>query len=149
MLTSQNIQIHEEKSVEELLNIVPVISPKKEIITLHPKESEDGLTGSLQQEVDFQEARKNLKDLIGKSDIAIDSLLGVATDTGSARAYEVLANLIRTSLDINAKLVEIHNNKSKNIKKIEQINTPVNTTNNMFVGNTSALLDLIKKQMDK
>jgi len=146
MLTSQNIQTTEEKSLEQILDIVPNtynVSNKKEIVV---SDYIDG-TANTEEEKDFQEVRSNLKKLIVKSDTAIDNLLTLAENLESpARAYEVAADLIKTSLEVNSKLAEIH--RLKKPKVVNNEKTETNTTNNMFVGSTSDLLDLIKNQLN-
>lgn len=112
-----------------------VIPPEKEQVVSKDYSEEDYLT-----------VRKNLKDLLKKTESAVDGILEVAQASDSARAYEVAATLIKTNMEINEKLFDI--NKKKNESVIKNDNREINhTNNNLFVGNSNDLLDLIKKQI--
>jgi hypothetical protein len=90
---------------------------------------------------DFQEVRKNLRNLIATGEEAIEGILKVAQEGDSPRAYEVAATLIKTVSEINKDIIDIHQRmKSMEQTKVVQNNT---TNNSIFVGSTSDLQDLI------
>lgn len=90
---------------------------------------------------DFQEVRKNLRNLIATGEEAIEGILKVAQEGDSPRAYEVAATLIKTVSEINKDIIDIHQRmKSMEQSKVVQHNT---TNNSIFVGSTSDLQDLI------
>lgn len=92
-------------------------------------------------EKDFQEVRKNLRNLIATGEEAIEGILKVAQEGDSPRAYEVAATLIKTVSEINKDIIDIHQ-KMKSIEQTKVVQN--NTTNNsIFVGSTSDLQDLI------
>lgn len=109
---------------EEKSNIVKVDVPKDD-----------------KTESDFQEVRKNLRNLIATGEEAIEGILKVAQEGDSPRAYEVAATLIKTVSEINKDIIDIHQRmKSMEQSKVVQNNT---TNNSIFVGSTSDLQDLI------
>jgi hypothetical protein len=65
-------------------------------------------TGLDDLEIDYKEARTNLKDVIGKGKEALENLLTMAKDLDSPRAYEVVGQLIKTISDVNKDLIDIH-----------------------------------------
>lgn len=92
-------------------------------------------------ESDFQEVRKNLRNLIATGEEAIEGILKVAQEGDSPRAYEVAATLIKTVSEINKDIIDIHQKmKIMDQSKVVQHNT---TNNSIFVGSTSDLQDLI------
>lgn len=92
-------------------------------------------------ESDFQEVRKNLRNLIATGEEAIEGILKVAQEGDSPRAYEVAATLIKTVSEINKDIIDIHQKmRTMEQSKVVQHNT---TNNSIFVGSTSELQDLI------
>ena len=92
---------------------------------------------------DFQKARQNLKELISIGFDAIDGVLKVASEGDSPRAYEVVAQMIKTVAETNKDLVELHQ-RMKSVKEDKyDKNTVNNTTNAIFLGSTKDLQELI------
>jgi hypothetical protein len=93
---------------------------------------------------DFNEARKNMKELISTGFDAIDGMMKVATASDSPRAYEVVSILLKTMTEMNTGLVELHEKANKAEPEItKQIK---NTTNNsIFVGSTKDLQNIINQ----
>jgi len=88
---------------------------------------------------DYNLVRKNLKNLIKQSEAAIEGILDVASESESPRAYEVVSQLIHSSLDANGKLLDIHK-KMKDLNKEDEQSGPKSITNNsIYVGSTAEL----------
>ena len=95
---------------------------------------------------DYNQVRKNLKEIIDIGNTAIDGILTVADETEAPRAYEVAAQMIKTVSEVNKDLLEMHN-KMKQIKKEDGGQKAQNITNNsLFVGSTKELQKLLKRQ---
>lgn len=117
---------------------IPFVPEKKEqsanIVKAEPPKDD-------KTESDFQEVRKNLRNLIATGEEAIEGILKVAQEGDSPRAYEVAATLIKTVSEINKDIIDIHQKmKVMDQTKVVQHNT---TNNSIFVGSTSDLQDLI------
>lgn len=97
---------------------------------------------------DYDSVRQNLKELINKGSLAIDGILNLANETEQPRAYEVLAQLIKTVAETNKDLLGMHN-QMKTIKGEQQPNTTGNTitNNSIFVGSTAELQKLLRGKM--
>jgi len=88
---------------------------------------------------DYDSVRETYYELVLKGKDALDGLLDVASQSESARAYEVVSETIRTIADTNEKIIDLH----KKTIDIEQKKTEIenekgdNVTNNntVFVGN--------------
>ncbi len=90
---------------------------------------------------DYLATRKNLMDLIDNGKDAIQGIMNVAEEGEHPRAYEVVAQLIKTVADVNKDLIDIHKKvKDVEVTKIENNET---TTNSIFIGSTSELQNLI------
>lgn len=112
------------------------------------------------EKYDIEQARKNLYTSIEVTKEASIKMLEVASQTDEPRAYEVLSTLIKTNIDANKELINLHKTKKQieketvNIKNLEE--TPKNnqkqtniTNTSIFVGSTNDLLRTIKSAMKK
>lgn len=96
---------------------------------------------------DYMTVRKNLREIIMTGADAIDSVLTVAKESDSPRAYEVVAQLIKAVADVNKDLLEIH----KKVKEIQdgegstQKATSI-TNNSIFVGSTRDLQAIVRER---
>lgn len=95
---------------------------------------------------DFEFARRNLMDAIEQGQSALAEIVSVAGMSQHPRAYEVVATLLKTVADANKDLLELQKRK-KDLTGIGPAPTTVN--NNLFVGSTAELQQLIKKQNEQ
>lgn len=91
---------------------------------------------------DYKYARENFYNIIERGHDAINELMQEAKDSGNARMYEVLGQLIKTVGEQSQNLVNVH----KQLKDINQEvkNTPSKVTNALFVGSTAELQKMLK-----
>ena len=94
---------------------------------------------------DYEYARGSMITVIEKGNEALSDMLSVAQQSQQPRAYEVVAQLIQSSLEANNKLMDLHR-RMKEIKKQERSNSTSITNNSIYVGSTSDLQKLIKEQ---
>jgi hypothetical protein len=94
---------------------------------------------------DYDEVRRNLKCIIEKSQEAIEGISELAQDSQQPRAYEVIAQLIQSSLEANNRLMDLHR-RMKDIKKEEKGKTTTVTNNSIYVGSTADLQKMIREQ---
>lgn len=113
------------------------IDAKQEIekISLQP----EGSTAAASE--DYTYTRQNLKKLLDTGTLGLEGILKVATESDSPRAYEVLANTLKTLAEINVSLMDVSAKHAQATKSTIQ-----NQTNNsIFVGTTKDLQSLLKK----
>ena len=91
---------------------------------------------------DFEYARGNLIAAIEKGQEALSGILDVAGMSQHPRAYEVAATLVKAVSDANKDLLELQKRKRDLTGEVAQQPTTVN--NNLFVGSTAELQQLIK-----
>jgi hypothetical protein len=93
---------------------------------------------------DYRYARENLYGVIEKGTDALNTLVDLANQSQSPRAFEVVSTLIKTLSDTNKDLLEV---QSK-LKKLRKDEAPKNVTNALFIGNTAELQKLIKDRKE-
>lgn len=114
------------------------------------------LKEEIEYESDFDTARSNINNLLGVSLDAVEEFAKLALATDSPRAFEVLNNMMKTSVEMNQKLLEIHQQKEKRKKTIAetaggpQVNQPgvVNNTQNNIMMSPADIVAMLKNGPD-
>jgi hypothetical protein len=83
--------------------------------------------------------------LAAKGDLALDTLLQVASASEHPRAYEVAANLIKTLADLNKDLLDIQK-KKQDLTGTKPTESKTVIDKAVFVGSTAELVKMIKNQ---
>jgi len=101
------------------------------------------------QDEDFRKARKNIRNIVDQGDTILKGIMEVARDTDKPSAYEAAALIMKTLMDANKDLIDIHE-KNKKFKALPESNLPVNNgdinvNNAVFVGNATDLLKKIRE----
>lgn len=98
-----------------------------------------------QDEKDYEAARQNIYRVIETGATALDELAQVAAQSQHPRAYEVLANLVKTMVDANKDLIHLKKAKAE-VERINNKNNsgPTNIKNSIFVGSTAELQKMLK-----
>ena len=137
-----------DDKLNEVLNIAEEVLEKKEdknpleIVNEKPVAPENADVNT-----DFDTGRGELYNLLEKGNTAIDGILALAKEGEHPRAYEVAGQLIKSQSEIAQNLLDLQD-KLKKIKDIKG-DTPKNVTNALFVGSTTELQKMIKKNKDK
>lgn len=126
------------------LNVNPlVIEGSEKTTSLEP------ITLSPEEELakqDFEEARKNIKDILDQGSSVFDRFTAVAMRSEKARDFEVIAKLMDSLVDANHKLIELHE-KRRGLVPDEEPKTQENITNNtLVVGSAAELLEMIEQR---
>lgn len=110
---------------------------KEEHLTKNPDNTE--------LDKDFELLRGVLHSTLSKSQEALDSILELAQETNSPRAYEVVGMIVKSINDTSNQMMENYK-KKKDIKN--EANGPTNVTNNaMLFCTTTELSKLLKEQL--
>jgi len=133
-----------EKNMEAIFDLPTDTKPMAEAIE-ESRVTVMNETPSTDNDVDddYKYARENLKEIINSAQQSIADLASIASTSESPRAYEVLSTMMKTIVDANKDLLDIH----KSVKKLKEDNNtsaPQNVTNALYVGSTSDLMNLIK-----
>ena len=123
-------------SIDEALNTDMVKTDTSSEVKMTSKSNE--------VQKDYEYTRGNLYSLIEKGQEALNGIMEVAEEQGSARAYEVAGQIIKSVADTTDKLMDLQ----KKVKEVDEDNqkTTNNVTNNAgFVGSTSDLSKMLKQ----
>ena len=125
--------------IAQTLDIAPlqVTTPLEPIVENNPDN---------QVQDDFEFARGHMINAIEKGQEALSDMLQVAGMSQHPRAYEVIATLLKTVADATKDLLELQKRK-KDLTGVSS--TPTTVNNNLFVGSTAELQQLIKKQNEQ
>lgn len=98
---------------------------------------------------DYEASRENLNELIEKGKSAFDDILTIARETEKGRDFEVAATMLKTVLDANEKMLDMHKKirEISNYKQKEE--TKTNIKNAIFVGSTKDLAKMVKDINEK
>jgi hypothetical protein len=105
-------------------------------------------TVTIDDNTDYEYARQNIYGVIETGANALDQLAQIAAQSQHPRAFEVLANLVKTLVDANKDLLNIRKTKLE-IEKAsgENMNDGMGgnkVQNNLFVGSTAELQKFLK-----
>lgn len=120
-----------------------IIDPKTEPpnkVVLPPKKTPENN--------DYEYARQNMYNIIERGSDALEDMLEIAKQSESARAFEVVTNLIKTLAETNKDLLDLAK-KQKELTKEEEGSQKTVTNNNLFVGSSTELLKMIKQSSEK
>lgn len=100
-------------------------------------------------EEDFAFSRGNVKKVIEAGTDAIETLTRLANASESARTFEVLSKLVKDLSEANGNLMKLHEQRRQlaplpEPEKKEAAPTQQITQQNVFVGTTAELLQMIK-----
>ena len=139
-----------DDKLNEVLNIAEEVLDKKEEknpLEIINEPSKPVAPQNDDVDTDFETGRGELYKLLEKGNQAIDGILSLAKEGEHPRAYEVAGQLIKGQSEIAQNLLDLQD-KLKKIKDIKG-DVPKNVTNALFVGSTTELQKMIKKNKDK
>lgn len=136
--------------LDEIFDIEPISETKDaELITYEPQVPDPiSSEEKLNQDIDnVREIQYHLMD-VGKQ--ALDDLVLVAKQSESARAYEVLAGLIKTTSEVAQSLADTTIERHKTLAVKEKKSDGDNITNNiLFTGSTAELQKFLKQKREE
>ena len=118
------------------LSYTPVVyEEEKETLPAVIDEQADG---------DVDTARTGLHDALSLSQQAVQDMLSIAQQSQHPKAYEVLNSAIKTLADISMGLADLQIKKQRLVKGTNQPAGEGGVTNNLFVGSTAELQQMIE-----
>jgi hypothetical protein len=139
-----------DDKLNEVLNIAEDVLDKKEEknpLEIVNEKPVPAVVPQADVDTDFDTGRGELYKLLEKGNEAIDGILALAKEGEHPRAYEVAGQLIKGQSEIAQNLLDLQD-KLKKIKDVKG-DVPKNVTNALFVGSTTELQKMIKKNKDK
>ena len=125
--------------IDEILEITSVV-PTTELKPEPPARIVPNSDGK-DDETDYNYTRENYYNLIERNQDAVEEMLEIAKQSEHPRAFEVVGQLIKSGLEANKELMNLHKTK----KDLTTEKTPNQVTNQaVFVGSTAELQKLLK-----
>ena len=125
--------------IDEILEITSVV-PTTELKPEPPARIVPNSDGK-DDETDYNYTRENYYNLIERNQAAVEEMLEIAKQSEHPRAFEVVGQLIKSGLEANKELMNLHKTK----KDLTTEKTPNQVTNQaVFVGSTAELQKLLK-----
>ena len=118
------------------------------MMTMNMATNQKGSTGTSSKiDADYDRVRRDLFDLAGQGDEAIELMLELARESEHPRAFEVLGQLIKQNAEIGEKILKLHKTK----KEVDKVETDVpalagTTNNNVFIGSTAELQKMLRDE---
>ena len=136
--SKQTIDNSEDDKIAQALDLDPIAdflpAEKKSVEVVHKDEKMENV------ENDYKYARENLYNVIERGTDALNGIVDLAQQSQHPRSFEVVADLIRTLSSANKDLLAIQ----KQVKELQpEADKPKNVTNNLFVGSTKDITDLL------
>ena len=128
--------------IDEILEITSVV-PTTELKPEPPARIVPNSDGK-DDETDYNYTRENYYNLIERNQDAVEEMLEIAKQSEHPRAFEVVGQLIKSGLEANKELMNLHKTK----KDLTTEKTPNQVTNQaVFVGSTAELQKLLKAKL--
>ena len=124
-----------EDKINELLELPTQIVEKQPLQRIEVPTNENDVNS------DYQYARENYYNVIERGQDALDELMQEAKESGNARMFEVLGQLIKTVGEQNQNLINVHKQLKDINKEVKSV--PEKVTNALFVGSTADLQKMI------
>lgn len=120
------------------VEVVEVLNPPSPLKPANTELLDDD--GQLKR--DFEYTRENIMTIIETGNKSLEELFDLARQAQNARAFEVIASLIKTLADANKDLLDLHK-KSQELDP-ESVSNAKTVNQNLFVGSTKDLMKMIK-----
>ena len=128
-----------DSRIDEILKITSLVPTQEMKPTPAPRVLPK--TNGKDDEIDYNYARENYYNLIERNQDAVEEMLEIAKQSEHPRAFEVVGQLIKSGLDANKELMNLHKTK----KELTTEKAPSSITNQaVFVGSTAELQKLLK-----
>lgn len=88
---------------------------------------------------DYEFSRETYRNLVTKSNEAIEQMLNLAMSSEHPRAFEVLSNMLKNTSDMTDKLMTLQKAKKEIQGQKESDSKSTLTQNNLFLGSTTDL----------
>lgn len=131
------MQTHDEDPIAKTLDLEP-LEPSD---LLPAKVESKPVPKNEKLENDFEYARENLYNIIERGTDALNGIVDLAAQSQHPRSYEVVADLVRTLSTANKDLLDLQK-KMKDMQPEDK--GPSKVTNNLFVGTTKDLTNLLQ-----
>ena len=119
--------------LEPIQDFLPAVEPVKAVVEFNEEKN-------INLENDYKYARENLYNVIERGTDALNGIVDLAQQSQHPRSFEVVADLVRTLASASKDLLAIQ----KQVRELQpEEKGPSKVTNNLFVGSTKDITDLL------
>jgi DNA-binding ferritin-like protein len=94
-----------------------------------------------QLEMDLDQARRDIKEIAEIGIQAVAEAASLASQSQHDKLYMALSSVMKSTIEANRELIDVHRSRQELTRE-----EPSQVTNQLFVGSTADLLDLIGKK---
>ena len=133
-------------TIKKLNDVLEIADDIIDIDVPEKKEIAPAVTvGTTDLTQDYNFSRNQYQTLIDKGNDALEELLAIAKEGEQPRAFEVATQLINSLTATTKELLVLQKTK----KEVEDSKAPVKNENNLFVGSTKELQELLEMKKKK
>jgi hypothetical protein len=133
-------------TIQKLNDVLDIADDIIDIDVPEKKEIAPAVTvGTTDLTQDYNFSRNQYQTLIDKGNDALEELLAIAKEGEQPRAFEVATQLINSLTATTKELLVLQKTK----KEVEDSKAPVKNENNLFVGSTKELQELLEMKKKK
>lgn len=145
--SSYNLQNDKSKRL-----MADIMKTRKEEERAEVVKAEPSMKKEYQYEDDFDQARRNIATMLATANKAVEEYFEMAVTTDSPRAFEVLGQMIKSTVEMNKDLLDIHQQREKLNKTKNEVAHGsgdghagvVNNTQNNIVLTPTDLVEMLK-----
>jgi hypothetical protein len=125
-----------DETIETLAEVIEPIRPKSTAVAFPTNDPED----------DYEFARQKIREAINYGKTSIEELANLCADSKHPRAFEVLADTIKTVVDASKTLMDTKETSVQITKAQGNLDDGTKTiNNNLFVGSTAELQRMVEE----
>ena len=133
-------------TIKKLNDVLEIADDIIDIDVPEKKEIAPSVTvGTTDLTTDYDFSRDQYHNLIEKGNDALEDVIVIAKEGESPRAFEVVTQLINSLSATTKELLVLQ----KTLKEVESSKAPVKNENNLFVGSTKELQELLEMKKKK
>lgn len=143
--------INNEDITGVVANVISNVIPQMPIQSINESNIEDERSEEYNQDED--NVKRNIRELIQKGMDLADDMFEIVRVSESAKSFEPASAYLKTLVELNEKLLDIHDRRNKNKKTVkEEKGGNVTTTNNVQTNNVAVTMspaELLKMMKGK
>ena len=133
--------INDESIISNVANVISNVIPPMNVSSQNINENTVEDERSEEYNQDEDNVKRNIRELIQKGMDLADDMFEIVRVSESAKSFEPASAYLKTLVELNEKLLDIHDRRNKNKKSVkEEKSGNVTTTNNVQTNNVAVTM---------
>lgn len=133
--------INDESIISNVANVISNVIPPMNVSSQNINENTIEDERSEEYNQDEDNVKRNIRELIQKGMDLADDMFEIVRVSESAKSFEPASAYLKTLVELNEKLLDIHDRRNKNKKSVkEEKGGNVTTTNNVQTNNVAVTM---------